>query len=56
MMATTIVGVVGTALAGTLPPKWAAIAATIGASAYAIGRGLAKAFQDNTKPPGSSDK
>lgn len=51
LTALTIVGVVGTALAGTLPPKYAAAAAIAGTSAYAVARGLAKMFQDN-KPEG----
>lgn len=40
--AATDVGVLAAALAGALPPKWAAIAAAIANVAYAVSRGLAK--------------
>lgn len=38
----TDLGIVGSALAGALPPKWAAVAAAVANVAYAISRGLAK--------------
>lgn len=38
----TNVGLIATALAGALPAKWAAVAATVANVAYAISRGLAK--------------
>lgn len=38
----TEVGVLVSALAGALPPKWAAVAAAVANVAYAISRGLAK--------------
>lgn len=38
----TDIGVVASALTGVLPAKYAAIAATVASTAYAISRGLAK--------------
>lgn len=38
----TDVGIVASALAGALPSKWAAAAATVANVGYAISRGLAK--------------
>ena len=38
----TDVGLVASALAGSLPPKWAAVGAAVANVAYAISRGLAK--------------
>ena len=38
----TDVGVVASALSGVLPAKYAALAATVASTAYAISRGLAK--------------
>ena len=38
----TDVGIVAAALAGNLTPRWAAIAAAVSTSAYALARGLAK--------------
>lgn len=38
----TDVGIIASALAGALPAKWAAVAATISTVAYSISRGLAK--------------
>lgn len=46
----TEVGVVAAALQGSLPPKWAAIAAAVSSAAYGIARGLAKMSQTNTAP------
>jgi uncharacterized protein (DUF58 family) len=36
------VGVICAALAGSLSPRWAAIASSVSVAAYAIARGLAK--------------
>lgn len=49
----TNVGVVVAALAGNLPPRYAAIAAAVSTSAYAIARGLAKLSTPNvpSTPP-----
>ncbi len=41
----TDAGIIATALQGALPPKWAAVAATVANVAYAISRGLAKQGQ-----------
>lgn len=38
----TDIGVLTSALAGALPPKWAAVAAAVANVAYAISRGIAK--------------
>lgn len=38
----TDVGIIASALAGVLPPKWAALSASISTVAYSISRGLAK--------------
>jgi len=38
----TDVGLVASALQGSLPPKWAAICAAVANLAYALSRGLAK--------------
>lgn len=38
----TDLAVLGSALAGALPPKWAAVAAAVANVAYAVSRGLAK--------------
>lgn len=38
----TDAGLIATALAGALPPKWAAVAATVANVFYALSRGLAK--------------
>lgn len=40
--ALTDVGIIAAALQGSLPPKWAAVAASVANVAYAISRGLAK--------------
>lgn len=40
--AATIVGALAAALAGSLPPKWAAIATTVAAAAYSLSRGITK--------------
>ena len=42
MTLATVIGAAATALAGSLPPKWAAIISTVATVAYAISRGLAK--------------
>lgn len=39
---TTIIGAAATAAQGSLPPKWAAVIATVATVAYSISRGLAK--------------
>jgi hypothetical protein len=38
----TDLGLLASALAGALPPKWAAIGAAVANVAYALSRGLAK--------------
>lgn len=38
----TDVGVVAAALAGSLPPRWAAVAASVATIGYSISRGLTK--------------
>ena len=38
----TDVGIIASAVAGALPPKWAAICAAVANVAYAVSRGLAK--------------
>lgn len=52
----TIVGLTVASIAGTLPPKWAAVATSVSAAAYAIARGLAKLNPPKdatpTPPPG----
>lgn len=45
----TNIAVLASALAGELPPRWAAVAATIATGAYALARGLAK--QGTVPPP-----
>lgn len=35
-------GIIATAIQGSLPPKWAALAGSVGTLAYGISRGLAK--------------
>jgi hypothetical protein len=46
------VGALAFAIQGSLPPKWAAIAASVSAAAYSISRGIAKFGQVTTGPPG----
>jgi hypothetical protein len=56
----TNVGIVASALAGALTPKWAAVAAAVATASYSIARGLAKAPVATvpvavvTQPPSSS--
>lgn len=38
----TNVGIVASALAGALTPKWAAVAAAVATASYSLARGLAK--------------
>lgn len=45
----TDVGLVASALAGALPPKWAAVASAVATAAYGLSRGLAK--QGTATPP-----
>lgn len=42
MMAAVNAAALLSALAGALPPKWAAIAAAVSSGLYAVGRGQAK--------------
>jgi hypothetical protein len=49
----TITGLVVSAIASPLSPKYAAIGASISGAAYAISRGLAKLFPPKTTTPGA---
>lgn len=49
------VGVVATALAGSLPVKWATIASSVSVVAYALARSLVKAAQPVPVTTDSSD-
>ena len=49
----TDVGILASALQGSLPPKWAAICAALANIAYALSRGLAKTGQQGTGSGGT---
>ena len=51
LTAATTIGVVASALAGALPPKWAAVCVAVSQVGYAISRGLAKSNQAPPPPP-----
>lgn len=52
VVALTDVGLVAASLAGSLPTKWAAVAASASTVAYSISRGIAKQNQDSSAGPG----
>lgn len=45
----TDVGALAAALSGSLPPKWAAIAASVSTLAYSLSRGLTKGGSGGAK-------
>lgn len=49
----TNVALTASALAGALPPKWAAVSASVASAAYAVSRGIAKVCAAPPASPGA---